>query len=222
MSGWFVGRARALRGQFLGAAVALDEVGQQRAQVLDLWVAEALAQLVLHRVALSECAGADALAGATQPQARSASVGGVAGAFEVAQRDHVIREPARALFGDAEHHGQARHGRLLGRDGAEDEAERGPHRAAARGGDRLAETVRHAAVGGGDEDREVRLAHAAQGGANVGPSGTMVACPPTGMHATARKGSSPGTWKVKVVPPGRMRQSPGPSGWLFSSLAATA
>src|SRR5215207_8527652 len=174
-SGGLFGSARALRGQLLAAAVTLDEVGEQGAEVADAGVAEALAELVLHRVALGEGASADALARGAQLQVRSPAVRGVAGALEVSEGHHVVRQPARALLGDAQQLRQARDGRLLGGDGAEHEAEGGPHRAAARGGDRLTETIGHATVGGGDEDGEVRLAHSAQGGTNVAPSGTRVA-----------------------------------------------
>src|SRR5829696_5254826 len=217
-----LGRPRSLGGELLAAPVPLDEIGEQSAEVADVDLAEPLAQLVLHGVALCERAGADALAGRAELEMRPATIRRVAGALEVAERHHVVREPARPLLRDAEQLGEARDGWLLSGDGAQHETEGGPHRLAAGGGDRLPEAVGHAAISGGDEDREVGLAHSPHGGTKVVPSGTRVACAPDGRHARARKGWSPGTWSVKSVPAGRIRQSPGIRGCSVPSSAAIA
>src|SRR4051812_24317640 len=199
-----------------------DEVAQGGAEVPHLGVAEALAELIFDGVTFGECAGTDALAGGTEEQASAAAVSRVLVAFEVAQGDHVVGEPAGALLAHAEQFCQARHGGLLGGDGPQHEPEGGSHGLTARGGDRLTETIGHAAVGGGDEDREVRLGHWPHGGTKVAPSAAIVASAPTGTQASARNDCCSGTRRVKSVPAGRMRQSPASTDRSTPSTSATA
>ena len=63
-----MGRAGAVGGEFLCAAVALDEVGQDGSHVRDLGLAEAFAQFGFHLVALGERAATDGFAGGAQAQ----------------------------------------------------------------------------------------------------------------------------------------------------------
>src|SRR4051794_23365084 len=93
---------RAVGAQLVRAAVARDEVGEQRAQLSHGVLPEALAQLALHRLALLARASHDPLAGRAEAQPRAAPVGRVARPLEVAERDHVVGQPAGGLLGHAQ------------------------------------------------------------------------------------------------------------------------
>ena len=91
----------------VAAAVMLDEVDQKRTQSVDLRVAEAPPQLVLHLSALRERPLTDAFPGRAQVQPLLAAVARQLRALQVVQRHHVVHESAGGLFGDAEEFGQA-------------------------------------------------------------------------------------------------------------------
>ena len=78
-------------------------------------------------------------------------------AQQVAALDHLVGQLARRLAADAQQLGQPRHGRLLGVDGADDEAEGGPRIARARLAHRGREAVAEAAVGGHEDDGQIRF-----------------------------------------------------------------
>ena len=104
-------------------ALALDEGQQRAAQAVDGAVAHLGAQLGLDGGRLRRRALAHAPALGAEPQARAPAVVGVGRAQQVPALDHLVGQLARRLAADAEQLGQARHGRLLGVDGADDEAE---------------------------------------------------------------------------------------------------
>ena len=87
--------------------MTLDEVDQKRSQGVDLGVAEALPQLVLHLPALGQRPLADAFPGRAQVQPLLTAVPAQLRALQETQRDHVVHESAGGLFSDSQEFGQA-------------------------------------------------------------------------------------------------------------------
>src|SRR5689334_21525366 len=101
------GGPRPLGGQLRAATVMLDEVDQKLSQGVDLRVAEAPPQLVLHLSTLRERPLTDAFPGRAPVQSLLAAVAGQLRELQVVQRHHVVHESAGGLFGDAEEFAQA-------------------------------------------------------------------------------------------------------------------
>jgi hypothetical protein len=86
--------------------MTLDEVDQKGSQGVDLGVAEAPPQLVLHLPAFGQCPLADAFPGRARVQPLLTAVPAPLRALQETRRDHVVHESGGGLFSDSQEFGQ--------------------------------------------------------------------------------------------------------------------